>query len=149
MSGAPDCQAVREGFDFPPANNRPRAVVADSSIRQRQSIENGTDPASSASVQQPAIPQLAGHPVQAVSVSGYYGIHGNKEPVESETGTMPAHKRFGPDDRDGLEDRGKPPIQQNEEQAIAVRQIGPTADHSLQHDQLMSERSVLRLKSAR
>jgi hypothetical protein len=52
---------------------------------------------------------------------------------------MPAHQRLGPDDRDGLEDRRKPSIQQDEEQAIGVRQLGPTADRSLQNDQLMPE----------
>jgi hypothetical protein len=35
-----------------------------------------------------------------------------------------------------------------EEQAITVRELDPTADLALKHDQLTSERSVLSLKSA-
>src|SRR5712672_4378191 len=67
--------------------------------------------------------------------------------VATKTCTMPAHQRLGPDDRDGLEDRRIPSIQQNEEQAIGVHQLGPTASLSPQHDQLMPERGVLRFKS--
>jgi hypothetical protein len=37
---------------------------------------------------------------------------------------------------------GKPSIQQNEEQAIAVCELDATVDLSLQHDQLMSERGT-------
>jgi hypothetical protein len=48
----------------------------------------------------------------------------------------------------GLHDRWKPPIQLKEEQAIAVRELNPTAHLALKHDQLMSERSILSLKSA-
>jgi hypothetical protein len=43
-------------------------------------------------------------------------------------------------------DQGKPSIQQDEEKAIGVRQLGPTADRSLQNDQLMPECSDLRFK---
>ena len=39
-------------------------------------------------------------------------------------------------------------IQLQEEQAITVRELDPTADLALKHDQLTSERSVLTLKSA-
>ena len=39
-------------------------------------------------------------------------------------------------------------IQLQEEQAITVRELDPTADLALKHDQLTSERSVLSLKSA-
>jgi hypothetical protein len=53
-----------------------------------------------------------------------------------------------PDDRDGLEDRWKPSIQQDQEQAISVRELGTTAHPPLQHNQLMTERRVLGLKSA-
>jgi hypothetical protein len=62
---------------------------------------------------------------------------------------MPAHQRLGPDDCDGFEDRRKPSIQQDEEQAIAVREFDATTDLASQRDQLMSERSILRFKSAR
>jgi hypothetical protein len=44
---------------------------------------------------------------------------------------MPAHKGFGPDDRPGLEDRRKPTIQLDEEQAIAVREPDATAHLAL------------------
>src|SRR6266511_3908173 len=46
-------------------------------------------------------------------------------PIAAKTGTMPAHESLGTDDRDGLEDRWKPTIQLDEEQAIAVRETRP------------------------
>ena len=61
---------------------------------------------------------------------------------------MPAHEGLGPDDSDGLEDRWKPSIQVDQEQAIPVREVDTTTRFPLQHDQLMSERRVLCLKSA-
>jgi hypothetical protein len=61
---------------------------------------------------------------------------------------MATHDDLGPDDRDGLEDRWKPSIQLNEEQAISVRELDTTAHLPLQHDWLMSEHRVLCLKSA-
>jgi hypothetical protein len=60
---------------------------------------------------------------------------------------MPSHQGLGPDDRDGLEDRWKPSIQLDQEQAISVRELDTTANPPLQHNQLISERSVLCLKS--
>jgi hypothetical protein len=57
---------------------------------------------------------------------------------------MPAHQRLGPDDCDGIEDRRKPSIQQDEEETIAVRKLNATADLAPPRDQLMSERSILR-----
>src|SRR5262249_24445820 len=70
-------------------------------------------------------------------------------PVATKPSTMPAHQCLGPNDRDGLEDRREPSIQQDEEQTIFVRQLDPTTDLSPQHDQLISERSVLGLKRTR
>ena len=61
---------------------------------------------------------------------------------------MPTYESLGPDDRDGLQDRWKPSIQLDQEQAIPVREVDTTTRLSLQHDQLMSERRVFRLKSA-
>jgi hypothetical protein len=61
---------------------------------------------------------------------------------------MPTHEGLGADDRDGLEDRWKPSIQLDQEQAITIREPDATAHPPLQHDQLMSERRVLCLKSA-
>src|SRR5260221_289737 len=65
-------------------------------------------------------------------------------PIAAKTGTMPAHNSLRSDDRNGLEDRGKPTIQLDEEQAIAVREVDATAHLALQHDQLMSERRISR-----
>src|SRR4030088_3032375 len=69
-------------------------------------------------------------------------------PVPTEASSMPTHQGLGPDDRNGLEDRWKPSIQLDQEQAIAVRELDATAHLPSQHDQLMSERRVLCLKSA-
>ena len=61
---------------------------------------------------------------------------------------MPTHEGLGADDRDGLEDRWKPSIQLDQEQAIPVREVDTTTHLPLHYDQLMSERTVLCLKSA-
>jgi hypothetical protein len=55
--------------------------------------------------------------------------------------------RLGPDDRDDLQNRWKPSIQHDEEQAIPLRELHATAHPPLQHDHLMSECCVLCLKS--
>jgi hypothetical protein len=60
---------------------------------------------------------------------------------------VPAHQRLGLDDRHGLEDRPKPAIQLDEEQAIAIREVNATSHLALQHSQLM-EHGFLCLKSA-
>jgi hypothetical protein len=60
---------------------------------------------------------------------------------------MPAHEGLGPDDRDDLQDRWKPSIQLDQEQAIAVRELDATAHPPLQHNRLMSESRILCLKS--
>src|SRR5439155_1167145 len=69
-------------------------------------------------------------------------------PISSEAGPVPAHQGLRPDDRDGLEDRWKPSIQLDQEQTIPVRELDATAHPALQHNQLMTERSVLCLQSA-
>src|SRR6266481_10031913 len=69
-------------------------------------------------------------------------------PVPTEAGPMPTHEGLGPNDSDGLEDRWKPSIQLDQEQAIAVREVDTTTYFPLHHDQLVSERRVLCLKSA-
>jgi hypothetical protein len=61
---------------------------------------------------------------------------------------MPAHKGLWPDDHHSLEDRLAPTIKLDEEQAIAVGELDPTARLPPQHHQLTSERRVLCLKSA-
>src|SRR6266481_3742712 len=61
-------------------------------------------------------------------------------PVPTEAGPMPTYESLGTDDRDGLEDRWKPSIQLDQEQAIPIRELNATAHPPLQHNQLMSER---------
>src|SRR5438552_1309537 len=72
---------------------------------------------------------------------------GFPQPISPEAGSMPAHQGLRPDDRDGLEDRWKPSIQHDQEQAIPIRELDATAHPPLQHNQLMSECRVLCLKS--
>jgi hypothetical protein len=62
---------------------------------------------------------------------------------------VPAHKGLGPDDHHGLEDRWKPSIQLDEEQAIAVRELGAPAYLPLKHNQLSPKRGILSFKSPR
>src|SRR6266436_29057 len=69
-------------------------------------------------------------------------------PISPEAGSVPAHQGLRPDDRDGLEDRWKPSIQHDQEQAIPIRELDATPHPALQHNQLMTERRVLGLKSA-
>jgi hypothetical protein len=61
---------------------------------------------------------------------------------------MPTHKGLRSDDRDGIEDRWKPSIQLDEEQAIPIREMDATAGLSPQYEQLTSECHVLCLKLA-
>jgi hypothetical protein len=69
-------------------------------------------------------------------------------PVPAEAGSVPSHEGLGADNRDGLENRWKPPIQLDEEQTITVREPDAATHLPPQYDQLMSERGVLPLKSA-
>src|SRR5260221_13537877 len=69
-------------------------------------------------------------------------------PVMAKAGSMPTHQGLRSDDSDGPEHRWKPSIQQDQEQAIPIRELDATAHPALQHNQLMTERSVLGLKSA-
>src|SRR5438046_10151259 len=68
-------------------------------------------------------------------------------PVPTEAGSMPTYESLGTDDRDGLENRWKPSIQHDQEQAIPIRELDATPHPLLQHNQLMSERRVLCHKS--
>src|SRR5262249_36649940 len=54
-------------------------------------------------------------------------------PIATKPSAMPAHDGRRPDDRDGLEDRRKPAIQLDEEQAVAVRELYAAAYLALQH----------------
>src|SRR5258707_2469890 len=69
-------------------------------------------------------------------------------PVPTEAGSMPTYESLGTDDRDGPEHRWKPSIQQDQEQAISICELDATPHPALQHNQLMTERRVLGLKSA-
>src|SRR5512132_1729621 len=61
---------------------------------------------------------------------------------------MPTDERLGTDDRDDLQDRWKPSIQLDKEQAIAVRQPDALMHHPAQHNHLVSERSIFGFKPA-
>ena len=69
-------------------------------------------------------------------------------PITAKACAVPAHNSFGPDDRHRLQDRWKSSIQQHEEHPIAVGEFKPTARIALQHDDLLSKRSILSLKPA-
>jgi hypothetical protein len=47
--------------------------------------------------------------------------------VPAEAGTMPTHEGLGPDDRDYPQDRRKPSIQLDQEQAIVVCELDATS----------------------
>jgi hypothetical protein len=61
---------------------------------------------------------------------------------------MPTHKRLGTNDREDLQDRWKPTIEPDKEQAIVVREPNAAVQLTPQNDQLMSERRVLGFKPA-
>src|SRR2546427_12485938 len=61
---------------------------------------------------------------------------------------MPTHQGLRSDDSDGPEHRWRPSIQQDQEQAIPICELDATPHPALQHNQLMTERRVLGLKSA-
>ncbi len=69
-------------------------------------------------------------------------------PVPAEAGSVPSHQGLGANNCNGLEGCRKPPIQSDEEQTITIREADTTAHLPPQNDELTSERSVLRLKSA-
>jgi hypothetical protein len=56
---------------------------------------------------------------------------------------MPTHQCLGPDDRENLQDRRKPPIQLEEEPAISVCELDTATQLAPQHNQLMSKHRVL------
>ena len=69
-------------------------------------------------------------------------------PVMAKASPMPTHQGLRSDDSDGPEHRWKPSIQQDQEQAIPICELDATPHPALQHNQLMTERRVLGLKSA-
>jgi hypothetical protein len=60
-------------------------------------------------------------------------VPGFPAPIATKTSAMPAHEGLWPDNRHGLEDRRKPAIQLDEEQAIAVGELDAAAHLALQH----------------
>ena len=54
---------------------------------------------------------------------------------------MPPHNSFRSDQRNSPDGSGKPPIQLDEEQAVAVRKVDATAHLASQYNQLMPESS--------
>ena len=56
------------------------------------------------------------------------------------------YQRFGPDDRNDLQDQRKPSIHLDEEPAIVVREMSAALHLTSQDHQLMSERGILSLK---
>src|SRR6266571_860075 len=79
-----------------------------------------------------------------------FSVHtaGFPTPVMAKAGPMPTHQGLRSDDSDGPEHRWKPSIQQDQEQAIPICELDATPHPALQHNQLMTERRVLGLKSA-
>ena len=75
-------------------------------------------------------------------------VVGYPAPIAAKACAMPSHQRLGSNGRHRLHDRWKPPIQLKEEQAIAVRELDPTAYLSLHHNQLLPQRGALCFKSA-
>ena len=61
---------------------------------------------------------------------------------------MPTDESLGTDDRDDLQDRRKPSIQLDKEQAIAIRKPDAPMHHPAQHNHLVSERSIFGFKLA-
>jgi len=57
-------------------------------------------------------------------------------------------ERLGPDDRDGVQNRRKPAIELDEEQAIIVGQLDAAAYFALQCNHLLPEREILGRKLA-
>src|SRR4029453_2018536 len=64
-------------------------------------------------------------------------------PVPTKAGPMPTHEGLGTDNRDDFQDRRRPSIQLDKDQAIAVRKPDAPVHHAAQHNHLVSERGVL------
>jgi hypothetical protein len=56
------------------------------------------------------------------------------------------YQRFGPEDRNDLQDQRKPSIHPDQEPAIVVREMSAAAHLASQDHKLMSERGILSLK---
>jgi hypothetical protein len=67
-------------------------------------------------------------------------------PVAAQSGSVPTHKRLGPDNCENLQDHWKPAIQLDKEPAIMVREPNATTRPAPQDNQLMSKHRVLGFK---
>jgi hypothetical protein len=67
-------------------------------------------------------------------------------PKATKAGPMPMCQRFGPDDRNDLQDQQKPSKHLDEEPAIVVRKTSAALQLTPQDQELMSERGILSLK---
>jgi hypothetical protein len=65
-----------------------------------------------------------------------------RTPVPTKAGPMPTDERLRADERNNLQDRRKPSIQLDKEQAIAVRKPDAPMYHPAQQNHLVSERSI-------
>jgi hypothetical protein len=61
---------------------------------------------------------------------------------------MPAQQCFRPNDLDRVQDRGKPAIELDEKQPLAVGKFYTATDLALQDDHLLPERGILSRKAA-
>lgn len=61
---------------------------------------------------------------------------------------MPTQQGLGTNNREGLEDRGKPSVQLDKKPAIGIRQPALPFTLRRKNDQLLSERCALRLEPA-
>ena len=73
-------------------------------------------------------------------------IPGLPSPVAAKTRSVPAHERLRPNDVKDAEDRWKPPIQLDEEQAVAVGQPNSAPAPTPQDERLLAEHRILGLK---
>ena len=67
-------------------------------------------------------------------------------PKATKAGPMPMYQRFGPDDRNDLQDQRKPSIHLDQEPAIVVREMSAALHLTSQDHQLISERGILSLE---
>jgi len=61
---------------------------------------------------------------------------------------MPPNDRLRPDDGEDLQNRREPTVKLDQKQSIEVRETDPAAHLTPQHDHLMPQRDILRLKLA-
>ena len=70
-------------------------------------------------------------------------------PVAAKPSAMPPNKRLRPDDLEDPNNRWKPAIQLDEEQAVTVGQLRSAPARAPYYDQLLAKNRILRLQSRR